>query len=157
MPTVAPARSPDDPGRALISTLANVVWFVVAGMWLALVYVMAGLALCITLVGVPFGVQLFKLAGYALWPFNRVVIEDPRQDAGLSLLGNMLWILLVGWWLALAHLAVAAVLLVTIVGAPLSLAALRMAGLALAPFGKRVVPATAGRGAPVVFVVGRLR
>ena len=75
-----------------------------AGFWLALAYVLAGLILCITIIGIPFGVQSFKLAGYALWPFGRVLVPSPTRLKGLSVIANILWFILAGWWLALAHL-----------------------------------------------------
>lgn len=151
------AGTPACSGQATIGTLANVVWLVVAGVWLCLLYLFAGVLSCLTIIGLPFGVQSFKLAGYALWPFNRVVIKDPQRDAGLSLLGNVAWFLVGGWWLAIAHVFFAIVLAVTIIGAPLALASLKMAGLALAPFGKRVVSASSLAVSPHLVVVSSIR
>lgn len=129
--------------RTTISGAANIVWLVFAGVWFALAYVFAGLLACLTIVGLPFGIQAFKLAGYALWPFGRVVIQNPRRDAGLSTLGNVAWFLVGGWWLAILHLFLAVLLAITIIGLPLAAASVKMAGLALAPFGKQIVPISA--------------
>ena len=122
-------------------TLAgNLLWFVLAGLWLAVCYVIAGIATCLTIVGIPFGVQAFKLGGYALWPFGRVVVERTGGEEALGCVGNVLWIVLGGWWLALLHLVLALVFFVTIIGIPFGIVSFRMAALALWPFGKIVVP-----------------
>ncbi len=123
-----------------MKTLLNVVWFVLAGWWLALGYAVAGLLMLLTVIGVPFGLQSFKLANYALWPFGRAVIRSPDRDVALSTLGNLLWFMLGGLWLALAHVVAGLMLCVTVVGIPLGLGSFKMAGLALVPFGKQIVP-----------------
>lgn len=123
-------------------TLLNIIWLVLAGFWLALAYVVAGLILCITIIGIPFGVQSFKLAGYALWPFGRVLVPSPTRLKGLSVVANILWFVLAGWWLALAHLVTGILLCLTIVGIPLGVADFKMAGAALVPFGKQIVRTT---------------
>ena len=127
-------------GRATASAVGNIIWLVLAGWWLMILYLIAGLIACLTVIGIPFGIQSFKLAGYALWPFGRVVVRDARRDAGLSTLGNVIWFVVGGWYLALSHLVAALLLAITVVGFPLALASLKMAGLALAPFGKKIVP-----------------
>lgn len=126
--------------RATASAIGNIIWLVLAGWWLMVLYLIAGLIACLTVIGIPFGIQSFKLAGYALWPFGRVVVRDSRRDAGLSTLGNVIWFVVGGWYLALSHLVAALLLAITVVGFPLALASLKMAGLALAPFGKKIVP-----------------
>ena len=120
-------------------TIGNLLWLVLAGFWLAVGYAVAGLVLCVTVVGIPFGIQSFKLAGYALWPFGRVVVNDPGASAALGCVGNVLWLVLAGWWLALGHLFTGIVLCLTIIGIPLGVANLKLALLALVPFGKTVV------------------
>jgi uncharacterized membrane protein YccF (DUF307 family) len=125
-----------------VRTLLNIVWFVLAGLWLALAYGIAGLILCITIIGIPFGVQSFKLAGYALWPFGRVLVPSPTRLKGLSVVANILWFILAGWWLALAHLLTGILLCLTIIGIPLGVADFKMAGAALVPFGKEIVRTT---------------
>lgn len=121
-------------------TIGNLIWLLLAGIWLAFAYVVAGLLNMITILGIPFGIQAFKLAGYALWPFGRVVVDQPGSDAALSTIGNVLWFLLGGWFLILMHLVTGLVLMITIIGIPLGVANIKMAGLALAPFGKQIVP-----------------
>ena len=120
-------------------TLLNLIWLILAGVWLAIEYVIAGAILCITIIGIPFGVQSFKLAGYALWPFGRMLIPARTQHKGISVIGNILWVVLAGWWLALSHLIVGCLLCITIIGIPLGVASFKMAGAALAPFGKEIV------------------
>lgn len=136
-------------------TVGNILWLVLAGFWLAIGYTVAGLVNLVFIVTVPFAMQSFKLAGYALWPFGRVVIQRPDRDVGLSLLGNVIWFFFGGFELALAHLFVGLVLMITIVPFPLGVASLKMAGLALAPFGKRIVTLREARalGAPIVVMV----
>jgi uncharacterized membrane protein YccF (DUF307 family) len=95
----------------------------------------------VTIIGIPFGLQAFKLAGYALWPFGRVVVTTAAGYGPLALVGNVIWVILTGWELALAHLVAGALLCLTIVGIPLGIASFKMVWLALVPFGKRVVPA----------------
>lgn len=120
-------------------TLLNIIWLVLAGVWLALGYLLAAVIMAITIIGIPFAVQAFKLAGYALWPFGRSLVPSSTRSKGLSVIGNILWFVLVGWWLALEHLVIGIVLCITIIGIPLGVGAFKMAGAALVPFGKEVV------------------
>jgi uncharacterized membrane protein YccF (DUF307 family) len=120
-------------------TILNIIWVVLAGIWLAIEYVVAGVILCITIIGIPFGVQSFKLAGYALWPFGRMLIRARTRHKGISVIGNILWLVLAGWWLALSHLILGCLLCITIIGIPLGIGSFKMAGAALAPFGKEIV------------------
>ena len=122
-----------------MKVVLNLIWLALAGVWLAVGYVLAGLVNVVFIITIPFAIQSFKLAGYALWPFGRVVVQRPGADAALSLLGNVIWFITAGIWLALAHVLTALVLMITIIGIPLGVANLKMAGLALAPFGKQIV------------------
>ncbi len=124
-------------------TLLNVIWLVLCGFWMSLAYAVAGL-ICFVLfflvVTIPLGIAAFRIAGYVLWPFGRTIA--PREDAGLaSLAGNILWIILFGWWLALGHLATGIALCLTIIGIPLGLANFKIIPISLLPFGVRIVPA----------------
>ena len=119
--------------------LGNLLWFVLAGFWLFCAYVGAGVVQCLTVIGIPFGIQSFKLALYAAWPFGRVVVATPAASGGLSCLGNLIWLVLGGIWLALGHLLAGLLLCLTIIGIPFGVACMRMAGLALTPFGKTVL------------------
>jgi len=122
-----------------MKTILNIVWFFFAGLPLAIGYAIAGLLLAIPVITIPFSVAAFRLAGYSLWPFGRTVVPRPGAGAG-SALGNILWFVLAGWWLALAHLISGIALAVTIVGIPLAIADFKMVPIALAPLGKAVVP-----------------
>ena len=84
-----------------VTTLGNLLWIVLAGLWLAIAYVLVGVMFCLTVIGIPLGVEAFKLSGYALWPFGRAVVEVPGRDEGLGCLGNLVWVLVGGWALAL--------------------------------------------------------
>jgi uncharacterized membrane protein YccF (DUF307 family) len=117
----------------------NVIWLVLAGFWLALGYLLAAVLLAITIIGLPFAKQSVKLAGYAFWPFGRTLVKSPSRSKSLSVIGNILWFVLAGWWLALEHLLVGALLCLTIIGIPLGVGSFKMASAALTPFGREVV------------------
>ncbi|HKJ54662.1 MAG TPA: YccF domain-containing protein [Nitriliruptoraceae bacterium] len=119
--------------------IGNVLWLVLAGWWLALAYVFAGIINLLPIITIPLAIQSFKLAGYALWPFGRTVVEIPNRSGGVSFLANVVWLILAGWWLVLAHVLAGVLLMITIIGIPLGVASFKMAGLALAPFGKTIV------------------
>jgi uncharacterized membrane protein YccF (DUF307 family) len=117
----------------------NVVWLVLHGWLLALAYLVAGVVACLLIVTIPFGIASFRLAGYVLWPFGRTVVW--RRSAGLgSAVGNVLWVVLLGWELAIAHAMAGLLLCVTIVGIPFGIACWKMVPLALLPLGREIVP-----------------
>jgi uncharacterized membrane protein YccF (DUF307 family) len=128
-----------------VRTIGNILWLLLAGIWMSISYLIAGVVQCITIIGIPFGIQSFKLAGYALWPFGRVVVQRPGSLGGLSCVGNVIWFVLSGLWLAIGHVLTGLLLCITIIGIPFGIASFKLAGLALTPFGKVVVPA----GAPL--------
>lgn len=119
-------------------TLLNVIWFVFGGFWLALGYALAGVVLCVLVVTFPLGVASLRMARYALWPFGRAVVAKPGAGAG-SVLLNVVWIVLAGWWLALGHLLTAVAQAVTIIGIPLAVANLKLLPVSLVPYGKEIV------------------
>lgn len=121
-----------------MGVILNLIWLVVAGIELAIAYVIAGVLLTITIVGIPFGIQAFKLAGFALWPFGKAVVRTKTPGA-VAAIGNLLWVVLAGWWLALAHILTGLLLCLTIIGIPMGIASFKMTRLALAPFGREVV------------------
>lgn len=122
-----------------MKTLLNIVWLVLAGIWLALLYALAGVIMCVTIVGIPFGVAAFRLTSMVLWPFGRQAVK--RTDAGTgSALANVLWFVLCGWWLILGHLVSAVALTVTVIGIPLAAGDLKMIPITLTPFGRTIVP-----------------
>ena len=132
-------------------TVLNLIWLLLCGIWMSLLYFLAGIVMFILIITIPFGIQAMKLAGFVLWPFGRVVVR--RSDAGAgSVIGNILWVVLVGWELAIAHLITAAALAITLIGLPLAWANLKLIPMALVPFGREVVPADrapdAGIGVP---------
>ncbi|GAA4782604.1 YccF domain-containing protein [Streptomyces sp. C10-9-1] len=121
-----------------MKTLLNVIWLFLSGFWLFLGYLVAGLILCITIIGIPFGIAAFRIGVYALWPFGYRVVD--RHDAGApSLIGNVLWILLAGWWLALGHIAAGIALCVTIIGIPFGIANFKLIPVSLMPLGREIV------------------
>ena len=124
-----------------MKTLLNILWLVLAGLWLAIAYAFAAVLLAITIIGLPFAKQSLKLGRYALWPFGRALVESPGRHKGLSAVGNVLWFVLAGWWLALGHLLTGIALCLTIIGIPLGIADIKMAGAALVPFGRQIVRA----------------
>ncbi len=120
-----------------LNLVLNLLW-VPFGIVLALEYVVAGVLSMITIIGIPFGIASFRIANLTVWPFGRDAVPHPGAGAG-SLLGNIIWFLLAGWWLALSHLLVALLFFVTIIGIPLGLQAVKLAHLSLAPLGKQIV------------------
>lgn len=129
--------------------LLNLIWLLVSGIELAIGYAIAGLLAIVFIVTIPLAVPAFRLAGYALWPFGRVVVRERGAGAG-SVVLNVVWFLIAGWWLTLLHAAIGLLLCLTIIGIPFGIAVFKMAGLALAPYGKDVVEARSVGGAEVV-------
>ena len=118
--------------------LGNILWLVLGGLLVALFYFLVGLLMCITVIGIPFGIQLFKLGAYALWPFGHDLVDRPNEPGCVSIVMNLLWILL-GWWeIALIHLVFGLVFCVTIVGIPWGVQHFKMALNSIFPFGKEI-------------------
>ncbi|MCX2734034.1 YccF domain-containing protein [Saccharopolyspora sp. NFXS83] len=118
--------------------LLNVIWLIFGGLWLALGYAVAGVVLGITIIGIPFAIASFRMANFALWPFGRRLVDEP--DAGaFSSIGNVLWLLLAGWWLALGHIVTGIAQCVTIIGIPLGIANFKLIPVSLFPLGKQIV------------------
>ena len=122
-----------------MKTLLNLIWLVLAGFWLAVGYAVAGIICCVLIVTIPFGIASFRIAGYTLWPFGRTVVDKPGAGAG-ALLGNIIWIIFAGWWLALGHLTTGIALCLTVVGIPLGVANFKLIPVSLVPLGKTIVP-----------------
>jgi uncharacterized membrane protein YccF (DUF307 family) len=118
--------------------LLNIIWLVLSGLWMALAYCVAGLICCVLIVTIPFGIASFRIANYALWPFGRMVVD--RRDAGAgSLIGNVIWIIVAGWWLALGHVVTGIAQCVTIIGIPLGIANFKLVPISLLPLGREIV------------------
>jgi uncharacterized membrane protein YccF (DUF307 family) len=122
-----------------MKTLLNLIWLVLAGFWLAIGYALAGIICCVLIVTIPFGIASFRIAGYTLWPFGRTVVDKRSAGAG-ALLGNLIWIVFAGWWLALGHLATGIALCLTVIGIPLGVANFKLIPVSLLPLGKEIVP-----------------
>ena len=121
-----------------MSFLGNLLWIVLGGFLISLYYAFIGLLFCISIIGIPFGVQLFKMAGLALCPFGKNVTCDSRDMGCLSILMNIIWIVVGGIEISIMHVTFGAILCVTVVGIPLGLQHFKMALLALAPFGQKI-------------------
>lgn len=116
----------------------NIIWFVLAGLWLAIGYVVAALICFVLIITIPLGVAALRIGIYALWPFGRTVVRRPDAGAG-SAIGNVIWVALFGWWLALAHLVSGVLLCLTIIGIPLGLANFKLIPVSLLPLGRDIV------------------
>ena len=122
-----------------MKTIGNILWVVLAGFWLAVGWAFAGVVCCITIVGIPFGIQAFKLAGFSLWPFGRTVVATDEGSTALETVFNVIWLLLFGWGLFLASMATAVLLCITIIGIPFAVQSFKIGVLALWPFGRTVI------------------
>lgn len=121
-----------------MKTLLNILWLVLSGLWMAIAYVAFGVLACILIITIPFGIASFRIAQYALWPFGRTVIR--RADAGIaSALGNLVWLIFGGIWLALGHIITGTLLCLTIIGIPLGVANFKMVPISLTPLGREIV------------------
>lgn len=119
--------------------ILNVIWLVLCGWWMAILYFLAGLICFILIITIPFGIAAWRIAGYVLWPFGRTI--EIRRDFGAgALIGNVLWLILIGWWLAIGHLTSGIMLCLTIIGIPLGLASFKLIPISLVPLGVEIVP-----------------
>lgn len=119
-------------------TILNIVWLVFGGLWMAAGYLVAALACFLLIVTIPFGFAALRIASYALWPFGRTLVDKPTAGTG-ALLGNVIWVLLFGVWLAIGHLVSAVAMALTVVGLPLALANLKLIPVSLMPLGKQII------------------
>ena len=116
----------------------NIIWFVLAGLWMAIGYAVVALVMFILIVTIPFGIASLRIALFCLWPFGRTIIR--RRDAGAgSLIGNVIWFILAGWWLAIGHVVTGVAMCLTIIGIPLGLANFKLIPVSLTPFGRDIV------------------
>ncbi|UXA06011.1 YccF domain-containing protein [Mycobacterium sp. SMC-2] len=119
--------------------ILNIIWLVFGGLWMAVGYLVAALLSFVLIVTIPFGFASLRIASYALWPFGRTIVDKPTAGTA-ALIGNVIWVLLFGIWLAIGHLASALAMAITIVGIPLALANLKLIPVSLMPLGKEIVP-----------------
>jgi uncharacterized membrane protein YccF (DUF307 family) len=121
-----------------VRVLLNVIWLVLAGLWMAIAYALAAVICFILIITIPFGIASLRIALFALWPFGKTLVR--RADAGVgSAIGNVIWFVLCGWWLALGHLITGVLLCLTIIGIPLGLASFKLIPVSLLPLGREIV------------------
>jgi uncharacterized membrane protein YccF (DUF307 family) len=137
-----------------VRLVLNIVWFVFAGLWMAIGYAIAALICFVLIITIPFGIASLRIAMFALWPFGKTVVK--RSDAGIaSGIGNVIWIVLCGWWLAIGHLITGTLLCLTVIGIPLGLANFKLIPVSLLPMGREIVSIEQARAqglAPIVQV-----
>ncbi|MEV6838860.1 YccF domain-containing protein [Streptomyces sp. NPDC051133] len=123
----------------VFNLLLNILWLVLCGLWMAIGYLIAALICFVLIITIPFGIASLRIAGFVLWPFGRTTVERP--DAGApSCVGNVIWVVFAGWWLALAHLVTSIPLFLSIIGIPFGWANLKLIPISLMPLGREVVP-----------------
>ena len=134
----------------------NILWFVLCGFWMAIAYTLAALLCFITIIGIPFGIAALRIALFALWPFGRTLVKKPGGGVA-SGIGNVIWLIFCGWWLALGHIITGVALCITLIGIPLGLANFKLIPVSLLPLGRDVVTIEEARGlgAPVEVAVAR--
>jgi uncharacterized membrane protein YccF (DUF307 family) len=116
----------------------NLIWLVLAGFWMAIGYVIAGIICCILIITIPFGIASFRIASYALWPFGRTAVRRPTAGV-MSAIGNVIWLIVAGIWLAIGHVITGVLLCITIIGIPLGIASFKMVPISLLPLGREIV------------------
>jgi uncharacterized membrane protein YccF (DUF307 family) len=121
-----------------VRLLLNLVWLVFGGLVMALGYAIAALVMLILIITIPFGIAAGRMALFCLWPFGRTLVRRPEAGAG-SLIGNVIWFVLAGWWLALGHLVTGVLMCVTIIGIPLGLANFKLIPVSITPLGRDIV------------------
>lgn len=126
-----------------VRTLLNIIWLVLAGFWLFLSYFAVGVVLCILIITIPWGIASFRVGLYSLWPFGRTVVSKPTAGVW-SFLGNVIWVILAGWWLAIEHIVTGILLCLTIIGIPLGIANFKLVPVSLMPLGKDIVSTRGG-------------
>ncbi|MGL4779647.1 MAG: YccF domain-containing protein [Bacteroidales bacterium] len=123
-----------------MSCLGNVIWILFGGLAIALEYMISGLIMCCTIIGIPFGVQAFKMGLFALMPFGQEVVVDHASTGCLSAVMNIIWFFIGGVWIALTHLLLGVLFCITIIGFPFGIQHFKLMALALSPFGRSVQP-----------------
>ncbi|MDZ8170896.1 YccF domain-containing protein [Microbacterium xanthum] len=127
----------------------NVIWLVLSGFWMFLAYLLAGVLLCIPIITIPWAIASFRVGLYALWPFGRTIIDKPGAGVG-SFLGNVIWVVFAGIWLAIGHITTGIAMCLTIIGIPLGIASFKLVPISLMPLGKDIVDVDETRAVPLV-------
>jgi len=122
-----------------MNLLGNLIWLIFGGLMAAIGYLFGGIVLCITVIGIPWGLQCFKLAGLVLWPFGKKVVTDSDDMGCLNILFNLIWILCGGLYTAIVHIVMGAILCLTIIGIPWGKQHFKLVEISLMPFGKRII------------------
>ena len=125
-------------------TLLNIFWLILCGFWMFLGYLAFGLLLCIPIITIPWAIASFRIGVYALWPFGQTIVAKPSAGVG-SFLGNVIWVIFAGLWLAIGNIAFGIALCITIIGIPLGIASFKLVPVSLMPLGKEIVPADSVR------------
>jgi uncharacterized membrane protein YccF (DUF307 family) len=125
-------------GVSVLRLVLNVLWLVLAGVWMAIGYVIAGVICCVLIVTIPWGIASFRIALFTLWPFGQRLERSPDHGVG-STLGNIVWFIVAGWWLALGHIVTAIPLAISIIGIPFAWANLKLVPVSLTPLGRQIV------------------
>lgn len=121
-----------------MSLLGNILWILLGGILISVEYILGGIALCLTIIGIPFGIQSFKLAILALLPFGREIVAKPTSSGFLTTLFNIIWLFVAGLWICATHLILAVLFALTIIGIPFAKQHAKLATLALTPFGRTI-------------------
>ena len=136
--TTGPTSAKMAAADAVMRLLLNIIWFVLAGLWLAIGYALAALVCFILIITIPFGVAALRIGVFALWPFGRTVVKKPGAGTA-SGIGNVIWFILSGVWLAIGHAVTGALLCITVIGIPLGLANFKLIRVSLFPLGNDIV------------------
>jgi uncharacterized membrane protein YccF (DUF307 family) len=122
----------------LVRLLLNLIWLVFGGLFMAFGYAVVALVMFVLIITIPFGIASARIALFCLWPFGRTLVRRPEAGAG-SLIGNVIWFVLAGWWLAIGHIVTGVAMCLTIIGIPLGLANFKLIPVSVAPFGREIV------------------
>jgi uncharacterized membrane protein YccF (DUF307 family) len=122
-----------------MNLIGNLLWLIFGGLYAALGYIVGGLVLCLTIIGIPFGLQCFKLAGLVLWPFGRKVVPAPGNTGCITVLANIIWLLFGGLWTAIVHVVFGLLLFITIIGIPFARQHFKLVEISMMPFGRRII------------------
>lgn len=128
-----------------MNALLNIIWLLFGGIWLAIGYFLAGIVCCLLIVTIPFGIASFRIGIYALWPFGRSVVDRGGRTYFFSTLGNLIWLVVAGFWIAIGHVLTSIPMFLSIIGIPLGIANIKLIPVSLMPLGKEIVPTSGTR------------
>ncbi|GAB3534444.1 YccF domain-containing protein [Arthrobacter tecti] len=128
-----------------MNALLNIIWLIFGGIWLAIGYFLAGIVCCLLIVTIPFGIASFRIGAYALWPFGRSVVDRGGQTYFFSTVGNIIWVIVAGIWIAIGHVLTSIPMFLSIIGIPLGIANIKLIPVSLMPLGKEIVPSRGTR------------